>query len=128
MLGAVKRPIVVAMSGGLDSSVSAMLLRQQGHRVIGVFMDNWDRADEAGSENTICPTDKDYEDVQEVCGRLHITELHRVSFRKQYWNEVFTPYIEDYSTGLLTPNPDVDCNRHIKFDYLRRYINENIGK
>lgn len=121
-------PTVVAMSGGLDSSVTAMLLKQQGRHVIGVFMSNWDRADEAGSENEVCPNDQDFEDVQEVCDRLDIKELHRVSFQKEYWNDVFSPYVEDFATGLRTPNPDVDCNRYVKFDHLRRFINKNIGK
>lgn len=122
-----KRAVVVAMSGGLDSSVTAMLMKQRGHHVIGVFMSNWDRADEAGSENEICPNDQDYEDAREVCDRLGIRELLKVSFQKEYWNDVFTPYVEDYANGLLTPNPDVDCNRHVKFNYLRHYVNAHIG-
>lgn len=123
----VRSPVVVAMSGGLDSSVTAMLLKQRGLDVIGVFMSNWNRMDEEGSETKVCPSDQDYADVQEVCAKLRIGELHFASFQKEYWNDVFTPCIDDFSTGLLTPNPDVDCNRHIKFDYLRRYINEHIG-
>jgi tRNA U34 2-thiouridine synthase MnmA/TrmU len=119
--------VVVALSGGLDSSVAALLLRRQGHRVVGVFMSNWDRADEAGSAGGVCPADADYQDVQEVCRRLGITELHRVSFQRQYWTDVFEPFIEGYAGGAQTPNPDVDCNRYIKFDILRKYVNEHIG-
>lgn len=62
-----------------------------------------------------------------MCDRLGIKELYHVSFQKEYWSRVFTPFLEEYSTALETPNPDVGCNRHIKFDVLRQYVNEKIG-
>ena len=107
--------VAMAMSGGIDSSVGAMLLQEQGHDVRGVFMRNWDRSDEEGA-NT-CPIDQDYEDAREVCERLKIP-LYEVSFAKEYWTEVFAPLLADYQSGIRTPNPDVSCNRAIKFNRL----------
>lgn len=97
------------MSGGVDSSVSALLLKQQGYRVIGLFMKNWDETD----ENGVCQATKDYEDVARVCEKLDIP-YYSVEFVKEYWDRVFTRFIEEYKAGY-TPNPDILCNREIKF-------------
>ncbi|KAG1459476.1 hypothetical protein G6F46_006266 [Rhizopus delemar] len=104
--------VVVAMSGGVDSSVSAALLKQQGYQVQGVYMRNWDTSDEKG----VCTSREDWEDVQRVCEVLKI-ECRHVDFVKEYWNDVFEKTLEDYAHGL-TPNPDIACNSYIKFGAL----------
>ena len=109
--------IVVGMSGGVDSSVAALLLKREGHDVIGVFMNNWDEQD----ENGICTAESDWQDVQRVCEKIGIP-YYSVNFAKQYWERVFTLFLDEYRAGR-TPNPDVLCNREIKFkaflDYAR---------
>mmetsp|Transcript_20136 Transcript_20136/g.28865 ORF Transcript_20136/g.28865 Transcript_20136/m.28865 type:complete len:398 (-) Transcript_20136:83-1276(-) len=121
----ISRPTVaVAMSGGIDSSAVAVLLKNQGYDVVGVFMRNWDASDEV-AEN-VCQIDKDRIDMREVCNRLQIP-YHEVDFVKEYWVDVFTPFLESYKSGILTPNPDVFCNRFIKFFHLKKYISENLG-
>lgn len=102
--------IIVGMSGGVDSSVAAYLLREQGYDVIGVFMQNWQEQDEQG----ICSAYDDYTDVRLVCQKLDIP-YYTVNFSKQYWDRVFTYFLQEYKAGR-TPNPDVLCNREIKFD------------
>lgn len=104
--------VMLAMSGGVDSSVSAILLKQQGYNVQGIYMRNWDTADERG----VCTSEEDYRDVQSVCQTLDIP-CRRIDFTKEYWNQVFQRTIEDYERGV-TPNPDVMCNREIKFGAL----------
>lgn len=104
--------VILAMSGGVDSSVSAILLQQQGFNVQGIYMRNWDTADERG----VCTSEEDYRDVQSVCKALDIP-CRRIDFTKQYWNQVFQKTIDDYELGI-TPNPDVMCNREIKFGAL----------
>ena len=101
--------IVVGLSGGVDSAVAAMLLKDQGHEVIGVFMKNWDEEDEAGQ----CPAERDFRDVTLICDRIGIP-YYAVSFAKEYWDRVFTLFLDEYRAGR-TPNPDVLCNREIKF-------------
>jgi tRNA-specific 2-thiouridylase len=97
------------MSGGVDSSVSALLLKQQGYRVIGLFMKNWEEQDEQG----ICRSVYDYDDVRRVCEQIDIP-YYAVNFVEEYRNQVFAQFIEDFKRGL-TPNPDILCNREIKF-------------
>ncbi|XP_019700655.1 mitochondrial tRNA-specific 2-thiouridylase 1 [Harpegnathos saltator] len=104
------RNIVVGMSGGVDSAVTAFLLKYKGFNVTGVFMKNWDIRDETGK----CMIENDYEDARWTCDRLRIP-LVQVDFVKEYWNEVFSDLVEKYQTGY-TPNPDVLCNKYIKFD------------
>lgn len=101
--------IVVGMSGGVDSSVAALLLKRQGYDVVGVFMKNWDEQDENGE----CTATQDWHDVQEVCGLLDIP-CYAVNFQKEYQDRVFAQFLEEYRRGR-TPNPDVLCNREIKF-------------
>lgn len=101
--------VVVGMSGGVDSSVAALLLQQQGYQVIGVFMKNWDDTD----ENGVCTATEDYEDVARVCNQLDIP-YYSVNFEKQYWDNVFTYFLDEYKAGR-TPNPDIICNKEIKF-------------
>lgn len=108
------------MSGGVDSSVAALLLKKQGYEVIGLFMRNWDSLvnnDIKGNPNLntpICPQEQDYNDALNVCKKLEIP-LHRIDFVKEYWDFVFTYFLEELKKGR-TPNPDIMCNKYIKFD------------
>ncbi|MBL0388742.1 tRNA 2-thiouridine(34) synthase MnmA [Tumebacillus sp. ITR2] len=101
--------VVVGMSGGVDSSVTAYLLKEQGYDVIGVFMKNWDDTDEFGH----CTADEDFNDVRRVCEKIGIP-YYTVNFEKQYFDRVFQYFLDEYKRGR-TPNPDVMCNREIKF-------------
>ncbi|WP_079509863.1 tRNA 2-thiouridine(34) synthase MnmA [Mesobacillus jeotgali] len=101
--------VVVGMSGGVDSSVAALILKEQGYDVIGIFMKNWDDTD----ENGVCTATEDYEDVIRVCNQIGIP-YYAVNFEKQYWDKVFTYFLDEYKAGR-TPNPDVMCNKEIKF-------------
>lgn len=103
------KKVVVGMSGGVDSSVSALLLKQQGYEVMGMFMKNWDEKD----ENGVCRSTYDFEDVRKVCEQIDIP-YYTINFVKDYWEQVFTQFVRDFKQGL-TPNPDVLCNREIKF-------------
>ncbi|XP_076180946.1 mitochondrial tRNA-specific 2-thiouridylase 1 isoform X2 [Ptiloglossa arizonensis] len=104
------KKVIVGISGGVDSAVAALMLKKKGFNVIGVFMKNWDIADETGK----CVVQKDYEHAQWVCDKLKIP-LIEVNFVKEYWNHVFSYMIEYYEKGN-TPNPDILCNKYIKFD------------
>lgn len=108
-----KRPedtrVIVGMSGGVDSSVTALLLKQQGYDVIGVFMKNWDDTDEFG----VCTAEVDFQDVRRVCDHIGIP-YYTVNFEKEYMEKVFEYFLDEYRHGR-TPNPDVMCNREIKF-------------
>lgn len=99
--------IVVGISGGVDSSVAAYLLKKQGHEVIGLFMVNWEEKDGT------CTAEADYEDVKRVCNKIGIPYFS-VNYAKEYYDRVFTHFLEEYKKGR-TPNPDVLCNREIKF-------------
>ena len=107
-MGRTKR-VVVGMSGGVDSAVAAYLLREQGYEVVGVFMRNWEETDETGT----CTADEDFDFVRRVCGQLDIP-YYTVNFVRQYWDRVFAYFLEEYRRGR-TPNPDVMCNKEIKF-------------
>ena len=104
-----KGVVVVGMSGGVDSSVAAYLLREQGYRVIGLFMKNWEETDDAGC----CTATRDYDDVRRVCEALDIP-YYAVNFARQYMDNVFRVFLDGLKRGI-TPNPDVLCNREIKF-------------
>ena len=99
--------IVVGISGGVDSSVAAYLLKEQGHDVIGLFMVNWEEKD--GS----CTAEEDYEDVKRVCNKIGIPYFS-VNYSKEYYDRVFEYFLDEYKKGR-TPNPDVLCNREVKF-------------
>jgi len=104
--------IAIALSGGVDSSLAAYLLKKAGHTVFGLFMKNWEEKDDEGN----CHAQKDYEDVIKVCERLDIP-YYGVNFTKEYWEEVFTHFLNEIKLGY-TPNPDILCNREIKFNLL----------
>jgi len=104
-----KKHVVVGMSGGVDSSVAAYLLLQQGYYVSGVFMKNWEEDD----TDTYCSATEDRKDAQAVCDKLGIS-LHTINFANEYWDNVFTHFLETLKTGQ-TPNPDILCNKEIKF-------------
>ena len=116
--------VVIGMSGGVDSSVAAILLQKQGYEVIGLFMRNWDASlnnDILGNptlDNDICPQETDYNDAIKVCEKLGIP-LHRIDFVKEYWDYVFTYFLDELKKGR-TPNPDIMCNKYIKFDMFVR--------
>ncbi len=101
--------VVVGMSGGVDSAVSALMLKQQGHDVIGVFMKNWDEQD----DDALCTAESDWADVRNTCDVLDIP-YYAVNFSREYKERVFTEFLDEYKRGR-TPNPDVLCNREIKF-------------
>ncbi|MDB3884226.1 tRNA 2-thiouridine(34) synthase MnmA [Porticoccaceae bacterium] len=107
--------VIVGMSGGVDSSVAALLLIEQGYQVEGLFMKNWDEDD--GSE--YCTAIADLADAQQVCDKLGIT-LHTANFAADYWDNVFEHFLEEYRAGR-TPNPDILCNREIKFKVFLDY-------
>lgn len=104
-----KKKIVVGMSGGVDSSVSALLLKEQGHEVIGLFMKNWEEKDPAGQ----CVSSHDFDDMVKVCNQIGIP-YYTVNFVQEYWDSVFSHFLNELKMGY-TPNPDILCNREIKF-------------
>ena len=114
--------VIIGISGGVDSSVAALLLQKAGYQVEGLFMRNWDTSingDILGNpdlNNDICPQEKDYNDAKAVCDKLGIP-LHRIDFVKEYWDYVFTYFLDELKKGR-TPNPDIMCNKYIKFDYF----------
>ncbi len=107
--------VIVGMSGGVDSSVAALLLKRAGYRVEGLFMKNWDEDD--GTE--YCTAREDLADAERVCAHLEIP-LHTANFAAEYWDNVFEEFLAEYRAGR-TPNPDVLCNREIKFKQFARY-------
>jgi tRNA (5-methylaminomethyl-2-thiouridylate)-methyltransferase len=110
--------VVVGMSGGVDSSVAALLLKEQGYDVVGLFMRNWRETDDNGA----CTAEADYADVKEVSNTLGIP-YYTVDFSREYMERVFSQFVEYYKRGL-TPNPDVLCNREIKFGPFANYANQ----
>lgn len=105
-----KAKVIVGMSGGVDSSVAAWLLMEQGYQVEGLFMKNWEQDD----KDAFCPAATDLADAQAVCNQLRIP-LHTVNFSTEYWDRVFAHFLHEYEQGR-TPNPDVLCNKEIKFN------------
>ncbi len=109
------KTVVVGMSGGVDSSVAAALLKEQGYNVIGLFMNNWEEKD----DNDCCTSVSDWEDVKRVCTTLNIP-YYSVNFADEYMDRVFSYFLDEYSKGR-TPNPDVLCNREIKFGPFKEF-------
>jgi tRNA-specific 2-thiouridylase len=107
--------VIVGMSGGVDSSVSALLLKEQGYQVEGLFMKNWEEDD--GTE--YCTAKEDFADAQAVADKLEI-KLHGANFAAEYWDNVFEHFLHEYRNGR-TPNPDILCNREIKFKAFLEY-------
>ena len=118
MTNSPKKHIIVGMSGGVDSSVTALLLKEQGHHVEGVFMKNWEEDD----TDTYCPASQDMADAQAVCDLLEI-DMQRVNFAAEYWESVFTHFLQEYRAGR-TPNPDILCNKEIKFKAFLQYAKQ----
>jgi tRNA-specific 2-thiouridylase len=114
--------IAIAMSGGIDSSAVAMILKDQGYECHGIYMKNWDVVDELESA---CTNEINYNHMVKVCERLQIP-AYKVEFIKEYWTDVFIPYLESYQSGEKTPNPDVFCNRFIKFNYFKKFVKEKL--
>ena len=112
--------VVVGMSGGVDSSVAAYLMKQQGHEVLGVFMKNWEEKDDRG----VCTSQKDWDDVRRVCDVIDIP-YYSVNFAREYKERVFAHFLEEYQK-CRTPNPDVLCNREIKFNVFLNFA-ETLG-
>ena len=112
-----KETVVVGISGGVDSSVAAYLLKQQGYEVVGLFMQNWQ-----SEPGEVCTSEIDFEDASQVCDLLDI-KLHRANFSDDYWDRVFNDFLDEHKKGR-TPNPDILCNREIKFksflDYAKK--------
>lgn len=125
-----KIKVIVGMSGGVDSAVSAYLLKKEGYEVVGLFMRNWDSIannDILGNEKIsqeICPQEMDYQDAKKAAEIIGI-HLERVDFIEEYWNDVFQNFIEEYAKGR-TPNPDILCNKYIKFDKMLNYALNNL--
>ena len=109
------KTVVVGLSGGVDSSVAAYLLKKEGYNVIGLYMMNWEESDPSGA----CTAEGDFADVRRVCSQLDIP-YYSVNFAAQYQQRVFAQFLEEYRAGR-TPNPDVLCNREIKFGPFRDY-------
>ena len=117
------KKVVIGMSGGVDSSVAAIILQKQGYEVIGLFMRNWDSLADGElngptTSSGICPQEEDYNDAKAVCDKLGIP-LHRKDFIKEYWDYVFTYFLDELKLGR-TPNPDIMCNKYIKFDMFEK--------
>lgn len=108
------KTVVIGMSGGVDSAVSAWLLKQQGYNVIALFMHNWEE-----SEDGCCTAEQDFEDVKRVSAKIGIP-YYSVNFAKEYKERVFSYFLDEYANGR-TPNPDVLCNREIKFGPFLQY-------
>ena len=109
------------MSGGVDSSVTALKLLEEGHQVTGLFMKNWEEDD--GTD--YCTAMEDLADAQQVCDKLGI-ELKTVNFASEYWDEVFEVFLSEFKAGR-TPNPDILCNKHVKFKAFLNYAIDDLG-
>ena len=116
-----RKKVICGMSGGVDSSVSAFILQQQGYQVEGLFMKNWEEDD----DTDYCTAAADLADAQAVCDKLGI-KLHKINFAAEYWDNVFEHFLSEYKAGR-TPNPDILCNKEIKFKAFLEYAAEDLG-
>lgn len=116
-----EKKVIVGMSGGVDSSVSAYLLIEQGYQVEGLFMKNWEEDD----TDEYCAVAEDLKDAQKVCDKLGI-KLHTINFATEYWDNVFEYFLAEYKAGR-TPNPDIMCNKEIKFKAFLEFACEDLG-
>lgn len=114
--------VVIGMSGGVDSSVAALMLKDEGYDVIGLFMRNWHEEDDCGR----CSAEEDFSDVRRVADKIGIP-YYTIDFSREYLDRVFTHFIEEYKKGR-TPNPDVLCNREIKFDAFSLFAQQTGAK
>ncbi|NBI42716.1 tRNA 2-thiouridine(34) synthase MnmA [[Haemophilus] felis] len=114
------KKVICGMSGGVDSSVSAFILQQQGYQVEGLFMKNWEEDD----DTDYCTAAADLADAQAVCDKLGI-KLHKINFAAEYWDNVFEHFLAEYKAGR-TPNPDILCNKEIKFKAFLEYALEDL--
>ncbi len=112
--------VAVGMSGGVDSSVAALMLKNAGYDVVGIFMKNWD-----DDKNGECSAEEDYSDISSVCNKIGIP-YYTVNFSKEYWDRVFKYFLDEYNSGR-TPNPDVLCNSEIKFKAFMDYALDVLG-
>ena len=115
------KKVICGMSGGVDSSVSAFILQQQGYQVEGLFVKNWEEDD----DTDYCTAAADLADAQAVCDKLGI-KLHKINFAAEYWDNVFEHFLSEYKAGR-TPNPDILCNKEIKFKAFLEYAAEDLG-
>lgn len=116
-----KKKVIIGMSGGVDSSVSAFILQQQGYQVEGLFMKNWEEDD----DTEYCTAAADLADAQAVADKLGM-KLHKINFAAEYWDNVFEHFLSEYKAGR-TPNPDILCNKEIKFKAFLEYAAEDLG-
>ncbi|MCW2254354.1 tRNA-specific 2-thiouridylase [Providencia alcalifaciens] len=116
-----QKKVIVGMSGGVDSSVSAYLLQQQGYQVVGLFMKNWEEDD----DEAYCSAATDLADAQAVCDKLGIVLL-TINFAAEYWDNVFEHFLSEYKAGR-TPNPDILCNKEIKFKAFLEFAAEDLS-
>ena len=112
--------VIVGISGGVDSSVAALLLKEEGYDVTGIFMKNWDDTD----ENGFCTAEEDFEDAVAVCNQIGIP-YYSINFEKEYYDRVFSYFLDEYKKGR-TPNPDIMCNKEIKFKAFLDFA-KNLG-
>jgi tRNA-specific 2-thiouridylase len=117
-MNSVNTKIIVGLSGGVDSSVAALLLLEQGFNVEALFMKNWDEDD----DDQYCSAAEDLADAQQIAKRLDI-KLHTVNFSHEYWEDVFKHFLSEHKKGR-TPNPDVLCNQRIKFKAFLDYAKD----
>ncbi len=116
-----KKKVIIGMSGGVDSSVSGFILQQQGYQVEGLFMKNWEEDD----DTDYCTAAADLADAQAVADKLGM-KLHKINFAAEYWDNVFEHFLSEYKAGR-TPNPDILCNKEIKFKAFLEYAAEDLG-
>ncbi|WP_281351635.1 tRNA 2-thiouridine(34) synthase MnmA [Enterobacteriaceae endosymbiont of Donacia versicolorea] len=116
-----KKKVIIAMSGGIDSSFSAWLLKKQNYQVEALFMKNWEEDDITNN----CNIKKDLFYVEHICKKLNII-LHKINFATEYWDFVFKKFLSEYKKGY-TPNPDILCNKIIKFKYFMNFAFKNLG-